>query len=295
MKILITGATGFIGRNLVKGLQDRYEVICLVRSGSHTSILKDMHVMIEYGDITNPSSIENGFNDIDIAIHLAAVKYHYKPKEEIIRVNVDGTRNLLECCRNVRHFILCSSTLVYKPTNVYSETKKISEDIVKSPGLNYTILRLSPVFGVGDKTNITRLIDLVKKYPLIPLIGNGEQVIQPIYIKDVVSVIDKVIFNEKCFNKTYDICGEPVTINRLVDIIAEETNSRKIKFHIPVFLLTAFVRLYRILNSKPVITLEQISSLNEFNVLDPTDAKNDIGFEPLPIRSAIKDYLQNSI
>lgn len=295
MKILITGATGFIGRNLVGYLQDKYEIACLVRPNSDVSILKGMHVRIVRGDITDPYSLKDISADIDVVIHLAAVKYHYKPEEEHIRVNADGTENLLKCCKNVKHFILCSSTAVYNPITPYSQTKKMSENLVKSSGLNCTILRLSPVFGVGDKTNITKVIDLIKGYPIVPLVGNGKQIIQPLYIKDAISVIDKIIFNERCFNKTYDICGEPVTINGLVDMVAKETNSEKIKVHIPVFLLSAFLRAYKIVSSKPLITPEQISNLNKVNILDSNEIMDDVGFEPMQIENAIKDYLGKSI
>ena len=190
MNILVTGATGFIGSNLVKRLSQNSgnKIFALVREGADVSRFNDISVI--KCDILDKDRLQEAIASMDVVVHLAAIKLHYKDKDVIFSTNVQGTRNLLENSKRVKHFIFASSTLASNPLDPYSESKKECEGIIQQSGVNFTILRIAPVFGSGDTTNLTKIIELINDGKTIPIPGDGKQLIQPTHVDDVVNAIE---------------------------------------------------------------------------------------------------------
>jgi len=260
VRILVTGATGFIGSNLVSKLSKnkKYKVRCLVRKKSN---LKNLNVELVKGDIRHPKTLKKAVRNVDIVVHLAAIRHHYMPVKEIIKTNVDGTRNLLLECKKVKHFIFSSTYLVSDPTDTYSMSKLIGEGLIKKSGIRYTILRLGPIFGKGDETNITRMIDNVKKYPIVPIVGNGKQIICPVHIDDLVRIIEKFI--DKKITGVFTVAAKLITINKLIETTIDELDIKRVKLHIPISILKAFAHLLKLVSKKPFITINQLRNLDK--------------------------------
>lgn len=203
IKILITGATGFIGKNLVKKLikDGQFQLRCLIRKD--TDLFKNNNVELVKGDIRYPDSLKSICDGIDAVVHLSAIKHETEPKEEIYNTNVMGTKNLLAECTNIKHFIYISTWLTDKEDSYYAKTKKLGEDLVKKSKLNYTILRLSHVYSKEENTIILKLYRMSKK-----LITGKAFEIEPIDIDDLCNIIPKVIGNKNCFNQTFYIGGK---------------------------------------------------------------------------------------
>ncbi len=98
MNILITGATGFIGRHLAGALSKTFSVRCLVRKTSDITALKDLNVDIAYGDLLVKESIRPALDGIDLVYHLAGEVYSRR-KKDYYKGNVLATQNLLEACK----------------------------------------------------------------------------------------------------------------------------------------------------------------------------------------------------
>ena len=171
MKILLTGATGFIGKHLLNALlTEGNEVLCLVRESSDVSFLGEPGVTLKTGSLLEPKTIEAAFAGIDVVIHLAGqVGAFGIPYQQFYEINCQGTINILKLAEaySVKQMIYCSTPGVlgfgkrlapeeaeYAPRNDYEITKMIAEksilDFCKNAKIRYTIIRPDFVYGPGD-------------------------------------------------------------------------------------------------------------------------------------------------
>lgn len=207
MKILVTGSAGFVGKKLVRALRrNRHQVIEFSHSKAN--------------DITNFAKINSALKRIDVVYHLAAVIDETK-KSEMRKVNVRGTENVLEASakNNIQQFIYLSSVGVYgnfkgkadesfpmNPETEYEKTKADAEKLVwdYQEMLPVTILRSALIMGAnkywGD------IVKVIEKD--LPMIGNGENKWQTVYIEDIVSALVFVLRKEETFGEIYNIAEE---------------------------------------------------------------------------------------
>ncbi len=262
MRYFITGATGFLGKHLIPKIQKL-----------DFTILK--------GDLNDKELLNKNLKDVNTVIHLAAL-VKSKNKASFDKVNVAGTKNLVKAClkTKVRNIIFISSYLAdpFYKKSAYGQSKLEAEKIIKKSGLNFIILRPTLIYGKDDKS-LFKLIKLIKKSPLIPILGDGNYQLQPVYVKDVVKtinfILEKGIFNKK----TYNLAGEPLTYNEIVNQICKKLNKKRIKIHLPLGL--------KILPN-PFVTIEQINNLiHKKKAVDITKAKKDLNFNPTPFENNI--------
>jgi NADH dehydrogenase len=264
VNILVTGASGFIGSHLVRKLAKNAEntIIAFLRKESR-SPAPAPNVKIVECDILDTSRLREVVRAADVVIHLAAIKEHHKGREAIFSANLRGTENLLENCKNVKHFIFASSTLASNPTDPYSETKKQSEELIRKSGIDFTILRIAPVFGSGDGTNLTKVIDLIRNGKTIPIPGDGMQIIQPTHVDDVVEAIESSILNKEFMNRTCVVAGKPVTLKEFMDLTSKVLGKQTRRMHIPIKVLRPMVKVYQKVSDDPKITVEQLDNLGK--------------------------------
>lgn len=255
MRVLVTGATGFIGREVFGRLMsENYEVIGLSRNKTD----RKPEIKILNADIGNEAEVlkitkEGSF---DAVVHCAGLAHQFgKIEREIFeKVNVLGTKNIAELAvrMNAGHFILLSSTAVYglqnipmdetadcKPESIYAETKLKSEqvatEICEANELPLTILRLVPVLGEKGLGNVPRLIRAINKKRFL-WIGNGENKKSLIYVGDVAAACLHLLKNKRNFTETYNLAAEPVKMRELVTIISDKLKKPVPRFSIPAFI-----------------------------------------------------------
>jgi nucleoside-diphosphate-sugar epimerase len=280
-RILVTGSGGFIGKVLVGALKKKHEVICLERSTGSDKSLKYV-----VGDILDDNTLKS-IPPVDVVIHLAAIKQHYADKEQMYHVNVDGTAKLLKNVK-CKQFIFSSTIVAVDPQDDYGKTKSLCEKMIKDSKVNFTILRFSPIFGKGDNTNITKIVDTVKKYPLVPIIGNGKKLMQPLFIDDCVKIIEAAVLNKNAYKKTYFAVGQLVSLNDFVKYTEQSLGVKRIKIHVPVWLLRPFVYLLSKIFSRPFITQEQINNFEREVTFDSLEMNHDLKFYPSSFIETIK-------
>ena len=281
MNILVTGATGFIGSNLVKRLSQNSgnKIFALVREGADVSRFNDISVI--KCDILDKDRLQEAIASMDVVVHLAAIKLNYKDKDVIFSTNVQGTRNLLENSKRVKHFIFASSTLASNPLDPYSESKKECEGIIQQSGVNFTILRIAPVFGSGDTTNLTKIIELINDGKTIPIPGDGKQLIQPTHVDDVVDAIESSLMKEELFGKTCVVAGKPIALSEFINSVSKILHKKTKSMRIPVGLLKPMVKVYQKVSDAPKITVEQLNNLGK--VSDENIARSDFPVSQLEI------------
>lgn len=291
--LLITGATGFVGRRLLEKLiSKRLKVRCLVRDKKKIDKNNDLEIV--QGDILYKNALYNATQKVDTVIHLATIIKSSDP-EEFTNVNAQGTRNLVEACikNEVKKIIYVSSLdAVLNETNTYGKTKKIGEDIIKESGIDYIILRPSLIYGKGSKA-VMKLSELIKKYPLIPVVGDGEGKFQPVYVDDVCDVILNAIESD-VRNKAYCIAGEQkISWNEFIDKIANLFSKRVVKIHVPLWVFWLPLELYSLVVKNPLFDYESLNLLKQDKICDLSEIKKDFGFKPISLDDGLRLVLQN--
>lgn len=244
MKILITGADGFIGKNLLEYLSKKnFSVIGISRKISNEKLRK-----ISLLNLKNLQTFINR-NKFDVVIHLAASINEEDPNT-MLKNNYISTLNLLNACKFTKKFIFTSSHAVYgksqyllidenHPTNSvtnYGLSKIICENLCKmfhySYNLDTFILRLSSVYGKGQpsKTLIPTLIShsLNKESIMLHQYKNGYQIMDMINIQDVCQAIYRSIKSKKSFGIYNIATGNPITVKEIADEIIKINPSKTI-------------------------------------------------------------------
>lgn len=271
--ILITGGTGYVGKELLKSL-NADDVKILARKGS--LIPKNYEAV--YGDLMDKDSLVKAVDKVDCVVHLAAVT-HARNMSEFYKINVEGTKNLVEACKNskVKRFIFISSMAVCrKYLDDYGKSKRDAEEIIKNSGLSYVILRPTMIYG-GDSEVIKRFISYVKKIPfIIPMIGKGSGKIQPVHVNDVANVIAGAIDNEKALGKIYSLLGGTrISLSYFLDFLSSRLGINKIKVSIPESIVLFAVDFITFFNKNFPLKREFIKSFNYDVEGDNREAEND--------------------
>ena len=211
MRVLVTGAGGFLGRHLVRRLAAQGdEITALVWPAGTGQELRDMPVRIVEANICNKDSVREAVQGQEIIFHCAGKVDDWGPRNDYYKVNVEGTRNMLESSRaaGVKHFIYVSSLVILgipetNPVdethpytdnlfNPYLETKLLSEQLVREfyaeHKLPVTIIRPGILWGPGDTTIFPRMARLAK-CGLMFTVGRGDNILCLTYVSNMVDAL----------------------------------------------------------------------------------------------------------
>jgi len=249
MNILVTGATGFIGKNLTSKLINEHHVYALVRKSSNISVLGDEVELIEIVDNIDMMTSKIRDKDIDGVIHLASkfLKSHdSKDIDDLVKSNIQFGAELLEIAVNSHiKWFLNTGTFwqhykneEYNPVNLYASTKQAFEDIAKfyfeTTDLTFVTLKLSDTFGPNDtRPKIINLLSKISNTGETLKMSPGEQIIDVNYIDNVVEAYIYLVNllekkPEKVNGKCYSLKSkERLNLKSLVKLY-EETTSEKI-------------------------------------------------------------------
>lgn len=213
MRVFITGATGFVGPAVANAIVDAgHELRVLERKpGSWMEAGIRCQAVVQ-GDVTDPDSLRAAVQDVDVVVHLVAIRQGRA--EDFERVMVGGARNLLAAAREagVRRFVLMSALGTSEETKdlvPYYNAKWTMEQDTKASGLEYTIFRPSFVFG-RDGGILPTFKKLARLAPVTGIIGSGEQKIQPIWIDDVGAYFAAAIDKSEAADRMFEVGGPDV-------------------------------------------------------------------------------------
>ena len=300
MIALVTGSTGFLGREVVKALLSQdieaqdVEVRCLVRTHGREEIFGGRQVDIRYGGIGDPATLRAACRDVDALVHLVAIIREKGDDTTFDRVNHMGTRNVVEAAREegVKRFIHVSAIGARDdPAYPYLYSKWQGEQAVINGGIPYTIIRPSLLFGDGDEF-INSLAGLVRAFPIVPVAGSGRNRFQPIAVDEVARCVAESIGREDLADRTVEVGGpEHLSYNDMIDIICRTYRVRRLRLHIPLPVMRMMVRLMEVVLPKPPATTEQLRMVSLPNVTEPDAVENVYGFKPRPLEGNI-DFIK---
>lgn len=287
--ILITGATGYIGRHLVARLVAQEErPRCLVRDTQRAaSILPADKVEFVQGNTTQPDSLGAAMRGVDTVVHAAFLTADRKQSagNHYQETNVQGTANVIKAAQDagVKRIIEMSGlgTKPDKPGS-YMQGRYLAEKMLKESGLDWTIIQPSVLFG-KDAPFIKGLSNLIHTAPVVPLIGGGKIMFQPIYVEDVVTVVIKVLDDPaRTAGKTYTIGGpEYYSFTQIIDALLRAMHKTRIKVYAPTPLVGIGAALMEAVLPKPPLTRAAMTLFSFDNTTDLDSVERDFGFKPL--------------
>lgn len=291
--VFVTGASGFLGKYLVKKLvQQGYDVTIFVRNSNKIKELEPFPITIRYGDITHVQEVRNAIEKPDAVIHTAAI-LGYATYGEYYDVHVEGAKNIIAACqqKGIKRVITTSTTSTFaQKRSAYGETKNIADLLFQASKLDVTILKPDFIYGKGG-LGFTNNINLVKNMPFIPIIGDGKYRKQPIHVTDVVQAILAALQDDKTIGKTYVVAGEAITYNKLIDTLKSALAVQKPVIHFPIFpfyILSSFLK-----NKKnPPINAVSLCGLLQDCNYDNTLLKNELKIIPMTFKEGVKVSLQ---
>lgn len=319
MKILVTGATGFIGRHLVRRLvKEERSVKCLVREKSSIKSLEKLGVELVYGDLLNKDSLKRvvGDEEVSVVYHLASAVYARNNKE-FYEVNVSGTRNLLRSCsqNGLKKFIYLSSLAVCglskkeslinetspcNPFTPYGRSKLIAENLIldfyNGSNTSVIIIRAPVVYGPDGQADL--LTDNFQKIlgGRAYIISDGTNLRSLCYIDNLIEGLVLAERRVKSKSNIYVIAdGKVYTFIEIVNTIADIYNIKLHKFCLPS-LVASISR--HILNLCTLLgffswKLYSLATMNVDLGCDITCAKEELGYYPgITLQEGIKRTIQ---
>jgi len=289
MNILVTGASGFIGRPTVARL---------VAAGHHVRRLvrrddgvRGERVSTVIGDMTDATSLAAACAGVDLVVHLAARK---SDEPDSRAVNVEGARNLTHAARTTgARAIIHISTASVKITNrgIYAATKKEAEEILNASGIPTTTLRPSLVYGMSHEGAFGALLEAAA-LPIVPVFGNGTWISYPIQVDDIAEIILRATERAEARGKTYDVGGpDAISLNDLLRLLARRVygKERVRLIHIPASVGIAVARILRRFLTKPPITKSNVLGSTQDIPWDAVPLRRDFGYAPRSLSAGIAE------
>lgn len=294
--ILITGATGYIGRHLVARLVEQGErPRCLVRdSRQAANVLPVDKVDLVVGATTQAASLDAAVRGVDTIVHAAFLTADRKPsaQNQYEETNVGGTSNLVQAAQaaGVKRIVEISGlgTKPDKPGS-YMQGRYLSEQMLIESGLQWTIIRPSVLFGKGAPF-IKGLVDLVNSAPVVPLIGGGKTMFQPVYVEDVVAVIVQVLQNpEQTTGKIYTIGGpEYYSFTQIFDELLKVMHKSRPKVYAPTPLVGIGAAVMEAVMPRPPLTKAAMALFSFNNTTDLNSIERDFDFKPMSFHTFLE-------
>lgn len=294
MRIFVTGGTGFVGNKVVKHLAEAgHQLVVLVRPGSENKLPKCSNVCVHIGDITEPEGLAGGLRGCEAVVHLVGIIREI-PEHNITfeRLHVMATRRLLDIAASlgVRRYLHMSANGVRaRSVAAYHRTKWLAEEAVRASSLEWTIFRPSLIFGPGGEF-VRMLASMVRKLPIVPVVGDGRYRLQPVAVEQVAQTYLKALSMPETVHRIFHLCGaESYSFDEILDLTGQVLGrSKVIKFHQPLPLVRPVVGLLENLRGFP-ITLDQLTMLLEGNVCDPHPWADTFGIAPVSFAEGIAD------
>ncbi|SDW27895.1 NAD-dependent epimerase/dehydratase family protein [Lysobacter enzymogenes] len=297
-KIVLTGAAGLVGQNLVVELkaQGYARLVAIDKHARNLAVLKALHPEVEtiHADLAEPGERarwEDSLRGAACVVQLHA-QITGKHAGAFVRHNVDATGIVLDACKRhaVPYLVHISSSVVNSvAADDYTETKKRQEAMVVASGLRHCVLRPTLMFGWFDPKHLGWLSRFMARTPVFPIPGDGKFMRQPLYERDFCRCVVKCIEREPD-GAVYDIVGD--TRIDYVDIIRTIKRVKRLRtwiVHIPIGLFAFLLRTYAVFSRKPPFTADQLKALSAGDDFSGVDTAAVFGVAQHGFEEAVRE------
>jgi NADH dehydrogenase len=292
MKVFLTGGTGFVGSEVLHQLVAAgHTVRALVRPGSEKKLAILDNVEVHHGDATEAATLAGALAGCDALIHLVGIIREFPARGITFeRLHVEATRNVLGAAgeQGVKRYLHMSSNGTGPAgTTGYHRTKWQAEGMVREAGLDWTIFRPSLIFGPGGEF-VNMLADLIRKTPIVPVIGDGHYRMQPVAVAQVAASFVRALSMPETIGQTYHLGGgQSYSYDEILDLTGQAIGHNQVhKAHQPLFVVKPMIKLMGHAEHFP-ITSEQVEMLLAGNVCDTTAWTTAFGIKPVSYAEGI--------
>lgn len=283
--VLVTGASGHTGSRLVLALLDAgYPVRILTREPARMAINVRRRLEVVRGDLLRPETAQEAVKGCRAVIAVT----HIKLAPAIIFAMQSA---------GVRRGIFMSSTRRY--TRFVEETARqvmAGEQAVEDSGLDWTIIRPTMIYGGKEDRNLEPLLATLKKWPVFPLPAGGRMLWQPVFTWDVVAALIAALERPATIGKAYTVAGpDAISYREMLETMIEEAGLKTRLVPVPLGAARPLVAMYERLARHPRIQMDQIRRMEEDKDFDISQARADLGFDPVSFRDGIRRKVRGEV
>ena len=270
----VIGGTRFLGNFVVDDLIRADEpVTWFVRDPKKASGLVDPDVRIQACDLMQ---IPDGLPQVECVVSAVPIRM---------------AESVIDFCESVgaRRAIFLSSTWRhsrYRTAQVDDVVR--GEEIVMASDLVWTILRPTMIYGPGDR-NVSVLRNKILCSHVLPVIGSGDRLVQPVYVEDLAYAVSSAISRRSAHNKCFDICvPEAMAYSQMLDLIADQVNRHPIKIYVPLSAARVIAWGMERFTSNPRVTRDRVMRMSEDRHFDIREATEGLGYFPRSFSEGLK-------
>lgn len=302
MKVFLPGGAGLVGLNLIALLREQHpdwSLLVVDKKAEAVAIGKRLFPEVEFlhEDLTQVAGVAwpGAIRDCEACVMLQAEIGNTDPSQ-FERNNIRSTEIVLAQMREtaIERLIHISSSVVNSvATDLYTQTKRRQEALVRDAWPQAVVLRPTLMFGWFDRKHLGWLARFLRKSPLFPIPGSGRFLRQPLFVADFCQLIERCLVHPS-LQGVYDITGlEQVSYISLMRQLRQAVGSRSWIIHLPIPVFACLLRLWALVSSQPAFTDAQLKALTAGDAFDVIDWPGLFQVAPTPLAEALRITYQD--
>jgi uncharacterized protein YbjT (DUF2867 family) len=281
VKILVTGGSGFLGGYVLREAGRRgHQCVALARSQRAAAVVATAGARPLAGDLDDAGGLAAAFTGAhcDVLVNLASLGFGHAPA--IVAAAEQAA---------VAHAVFVSTTAVTTSLPAPSRQVRLAaEQRIRDSALSWTIMRPTMIYGAPGDRNMSRLLPVLGRTPVLPVPGGGARLQQPVHVADLATAVLSAAGRPAAAFRTYDVAGpEPLTFAELLRLCAAAVASPTRFVPVPLAPAVAVIRGYERVSRRPRIRAEQLLRLAEDKAFAIDGAVEDLGYAPRPFADGI--------
>jgi nucleoside-diphosphate-sugar epimerase len=299
--IIITGAAGLVGQNLIAQLKTRphTRIVGIDKHAANTRILSNLNpdVRIIEADLAKRGAWEDAFGGAQ-ALVLNHAQIGGVDRQAFIDNSITATQNVLAAA--IRHRLpymvfISSATVLRTQHDLYTKSKQAQEQLVVSSGIPCCVLRPTIMFGWFDRKHWAWFARFMARFHFCPIPGHGQYFSQPLYVRDFCRIIISCLDRPRP-GEIYNISGrDTISYLDMMRAIRDLSNSHAPIILIPRQIVWLLLRTLELLSSRPPFTTQQLRSLVSSNLSEVIDWPNIFAVQPTPLSKALHETFRHPI
>ncbi|MGE3909809.1 MAG: SDR family oxidoreductase, partial [Chloroflexota bacterium] len=297
MNVLVAGGTGFIGSWIVDELLKRAGHRILVMTRNPARARPKQGVEYVQGDVSDAASLEAATRGVDVVVH--SVQFPNHPVENprkgwtYEKIDGEGTERMAAAAakNSVKRFVYLSGAGT-RPgrTEPWFRAKERAESAIVSSGMEYVILRPSWIYGPQDRS-MNKFVAFIKYLPVVPVIGSGQEQVQPAYVEDVAKVAAMAVDLDAATNRVFELGSPtPVSMDEINRTIMRLLGKHKPLFHQPAWLVKIPAAVIQYLPNAP-LSPGAVDFITMDERVDPSEAEAVFGVRFRSLEDGLRGYL----
>jgi nucleoside-diphosphate-sugar epimerase len=294
MKVLVTGGTGVVGTAAVRALLAAgHSVRLFSRHAAADAERWRGEVETYEGSVASASEVTGAAEGCDAILHIAGIAEENPPESTFERINVGGTRNLIQEGERagVKRFVYVSSLGAERGRSAYHASKLRAEALAEAFPGEWLICRPGNVYGPGDEV-VSFLLQLVRSSPAAPVIDAGDQPFQPIFAEDLGAALALAVSRRELDHQVLLLAGpETTTTHDLLDRLARLTGRNPVRIPVPAALASLGAQAASMLGVKLPVDDNKLGMLLDENVVRPGEVNaltEVLGIQPTPLDEGLR-------